>query len=66
MSPDEIILEVLVDGTVRVTTPTISAGAHKSADELLAFLVRELGGPVRKVKRAHGHAHTHTHNQATA
>jgi hypothetical protein len=62
MPNDDVLdLEILPDGTIRVTTPKISAANHKSADEFLALLAKECGGPVTRTKRAYGHVHQHDH-----
>ena len=66
---DTIQWEILEDGTVSVTTDTISGQNHLSADELLDQLGDMLGGEVKRKKRkghvhaGHGHKHgqTHTH-----
>ena len=60
-SDDTLDIEILKDGTVKVTTPKISAANHKSADEFIAFLARECGGAVDKQKNRHGHVHAHSH-----
>ena len=60
MAQDDILdLEILADGTVKVTTPHISAANHRSADEFMTFLARECGGEVTKTKRKQGHVHAH-------
>lgn len=62
---DTIEVEILDDGTVKLTTGTVGAANHRSADELLSFLARELGGSVQREKRGRGHHHTHAHGKAT-
>lgn len=58
---DTLDLEVLSDGTIKVTTPHISAANHRSADEFMTFLARECGGEVTKTRRKQGHTHAHDH-----
>lgn len=55
---DVIDIEVLSDGTVKVTTPKISSANHMSADQLLGEVARTMGGETKITKRS---AHTHTH-----
>lgn len=60
---DTINLEILEDGTVRISTDKISAGNHRQADEVLAAIDALLAGAVEtKHKHGHTHNHTHTHN----
>lgn len=62
MPQDDILdLEILADGTIKATTPTISNANHKSADDFFKFLAEKCGGKVEKTKRKHGHTHAHDH-----
>jgi hypothetical protein len=65
---DEIVFEVLEDGTVKMVTDEVSPPNHMNADKLLGTLQRTLGGAATREKRkdahAHGHAHTHGHAHA--
>jgi len=61
MSADTFNLEILADGTVKLTTDKVSAANHKNADELLAFLAKQLGGAQTTQKRGHTHSHAHEH-----
>ncbi len=54
-----IDIEILEDGTVSVTTGSIEATKHMSADELLADLGDVLGGAVTVKKREGHERHTH-------
>ncbi len=67
---DTITIEILEDGTARVTTDAVSPANHVSADALLDLLGKTLGGPVERRKRVDvkravpAHAHggkTHQH-----
>jgi len=64
---DEIQIEVLADGTIKVTTDPISPANHMNADQLINFLHRLTGGEQTKTKRTdvhrHGeHSHSHSHD----
>ena len=41
---DEIAVEILSDGTVKSTTPRVSAGNHGSAADFFKLLQRTTGG----------------------
>ncbi len=58
---DQIQIEILPDGTVKVTTDSVSAPNHLSAEQFLREMSRMLGGDVSKVKRSQVHQHTHHH-----
>lgn len=60
---DKIFIEILADGTARITTDKISAPNHKKADELINFIITRLGGQMTRTRRrdVHGHVHTHEH-----
>ncbi len=52
------------DGSVKITTPKISAGNHVGADGLLKYFAQLTGGSTKIEKRT-GHAHVHAHEKAT-
>lgn len=56
---DEITIEVLDDGTIKVTTNKIGAANHASADAFLREMARLAGGAheIEHVKPQHAHAH---------
>lgn len=62
-SGTELEIEILPDGTVKVLTGSIAAGAaHLRAAEFMSFLERELGAAPeveKRAKSAHTHAHAH-------
>lgn len=65
--PDKIQIQVLADGTVKVSTDKISLANHLSAEKFLAQTFSLLGGEVkRKAKHAFQHAfgsqHAHDHD----
>ena len=63
---DEIIFEILDDGTVKMTTDEVSPANHLNADKLLGAIQRTLGGAATREKRkdAHAHAAAHQHGHA--
>ncbi len=66
---DNIRIEILADGTIRIETDGISPANHVSADEFLAYLEELTGGGRKRRKRertsmVHKHGglkHTHNH-----
>lgn len=68
---DDIQIEILDDGTVKITTDPISAANHVNADAFLAALGKMLGGATEvksrgKTVNAHSHAGTHAHDHDLA
>lgn len=64
-SQDAIKIEILADGTLKVTTDPISAANHMNAEDLLQFLQEKCGGSVSITARdPHQHSHhlSHVHN----
>ena len=59
---DIINIEVLDDGTLKVTTDQISGANHRNADELLKLVDQLMGGETQKARRKETHSHT-THHQ---
>jgi hypothetical protein len=57
---DEIIIEVLDDGSIKVTTDKVGPANHMSADKLLSFIDELAGGAVQRQKRQGTHTHAHT------
>jgi hypothetical protein len=63
---DIIDIEILEDGSLRISTDAISAGNHRQADDLLKALSQLMGGKTTiKQKSGHRHTHTHSHNHTT-
>ena len=71
-NPDKMVIEILEDGTLKVTTDKISTPNHLGAENFLKEMGRLCGGLVKRVRRiaanrtidisAHTHdGHTHTH-----
>lgn len=58
MNQDEIIIEILPNGDIKVTTDEVSGPNHSVAEGLIAFLSQHAGGPVSQVRKP-GHTHHH-------
>ena len=56
---DEIRVEFMDDGRVKVETDQVSPANHTNAENMMRFLAEELGAPKSKVRKAHTHAHMH-------
>jgi len=56
---DEIIFEILEDGTIKMSTNKISAANHLSAGQLLEQVQRLAGGPTTRESKRTGSLHTH-------
>lgn len=60
-----MLVEVLPDGTLKVSIDPVSAANHGSAEKLLKQVIDSLGGEVTTTHK-HGkkmHSHTHGHGQ---
>jgi aromatic ring-opening dioxygenase LigB subunit len=67
---DAMQVEILADGTMKVTTSKVSMANHLNAEKFLAFASELMGGVTKRVRRAgmlhshdhdHGHDHSHSH-----
>jgi hypothetical protein len=57
---DEIRIKVLKDGSVRISTDTVSDANHGNAEALLSDIMTRMGGDVDKVEKGtHSHMHEH-------
>lgn len=68
MQFDELIIEILPDGTIKTTTNPISAANHSTAEAFLKGIADLAGGETKREKRkdvqhthTHSHEHGHTH-----
>jgi len=60
---DRMEIEVLIDGTIKISTDRISLPAHVNADAFLREIARLAGGTVRReAKHPHAHHDQHHHN----
>lgn len=60
MAQDEITIEVLADGQIKVSTNAVGQANHLNAEQFLTAMARLAGG-ASTIKKKHGHSHTHTH-----
>jgi hypothetical protein len=58
---DAITIEILEDGTLKITTDAVSGANHLNAEKLMASTVAAMGGEVKRERRKEGMRHTHTH-----
>jgi hypothetical protein len=63
VAQDEVTIEILDSGLIKVTTDRISAPNHAAAEEFLR-LMAELsnGGKQDRRRKAHAHHHSHGHD----
>lgn len=62
---NEMEIEILADGTVKITSGRITGALHMTAERFQQWISTELGGETRRVKRAHAHAHAHADRKVT-
>lgn len=65
MTMDSMKVEILKDGTMKVTTDKVSMANHLSAEKFLRFAGELMGGIVKSVRRTgmlHSHEHGHSHS----
>jgi hypothetical protein len=48
---DAILIEILEDGTIKITTDPISGPNHMSAEALLRLIAQEAGGTTTRARR---------------
>jgi len=67
MPADKMIIEVLADGTLKVSVDPVSTANHGNAETLLREMFKAMGGEVvtkhKHGKRMHEHKHGQTHHQ---
>lgn len=61
---DEIKIEILPDGTLKVETDKVSMANHTTAEKLIDDLVEDMGGEVERERKKHHHDHNHGHNHS--
>jgi hypothetical protein len=61
MNQDDIKIEILDNGDIKITTDPISGPNHMAAENLLKFLSQAAGGTTEQQRRGHGQAHSHGH-----
>jgi hypothetical protein len=63
--PDTIEIEILPDGTLKVSTDKVSMPNHANAEAFLRDMARLAGGPSTRTKKGSGLNHHHTGHQQT-
>ena len=58
---NQITVEILPDGRIKIDTGDMSGPTHTSADNFLKSVERLMGGEVEVQKRRESHTHHHTH-----
>lgn len=62
---DTIEIEILEDGTIKTTTPSISGANHINAENLMGFLATATGDKGTRHRHGKGHHHTHAQEHTT-
>lgn len=62
MAQDTIQIEILPDGTIKVTTDAVSMPNHSSAERFMKDMEDMAGGKQTRERRGHGHHHHHEHH----
>lgn len=57
---DTFEIEILDDGTIKVTTGTVGQQNHVNAESFLQMIAKETGGNAKRTARG-THAHVHRH-----
>ena len=60
-TPDSMDIEILPDGSLKVSIDPVSAANHGSAEKMLLAMLKGLGGEMKTTHRHGGRAHTHKH-----
>lgn len=58
---DDIAIEILEDGTIKVTTNPVSGPNHASAEAFLREMSKLAGGETTRTRRSDAHTHQHGH-----
>jgi len=61
LNSDKLQIEILLDGTIKLTSDPISAPNHQNATEFFKTVARLSGGEVTTQKRSDAVHHHHTH-----
>ena len=61
MANDNIQIEILDDGTIKVTTDQVSGPNHANAEAFLKLMAQLGGGETTRIRRHDAQQHAHTH-----
>ena len=67
MAADNIEIEFLPDGSLKISTDKVSAPNHSNAEKFLLDLARGMGGKTTRTRKAgavHSHTHKHSHKHS--
>jgi hypothetical protein len=56
---DKIEIEVLSDGTLKISTDKVSMPNHANAEALLREIISGMGGQVDRKRKSNHHHHNH-------
>jgi hypothetical protein len=56
---DIVEIEILEDGTIKISTDKVSMANHTNAEGFLREIVSAAGGEVKRTKKAQGQMHDH-------
>ncbi len=59
---DKIEIEVLSDGTLKISTDKVSMPNHANAEALLREIITGMGGKVDRKRKLNHHHHNHGEN----
>lgn len=61
MKKDELLIDILPDGSLKISIDPVSAANHGSAERLLKTVIDSLGGDVTTKHKHGGKMHQHKH-----
>ncbi len=64
MKTDSMTIEILADGSLKVSVDPVSAGNHMPAEKMLLEMFKGIGADRNDITTTHKHGgkyHTHTH-----
>ena len=56
---DKMEIQILEDGTIKISADKISQASHASAEAFLREVARLGGGQTVRTRKAHAHTHSH-------
>lgn len=62
LKENEVRVEILPDGSVKITTGSFGGPIHSSAEAMMRAIESELGGDVTRERAEHAHAHAGHHH----
>ena len=59
LKQDTMQIEILEDGTIKISTDKVSMPNHVNADQFLQHVARQIGGASDRVRKGAVHVHQH-------